>query len=91
MSIDPVLYKLVNSELYPGYSDQRHCLVFWARPPADVKVLVAGLQKKLLDIAPRRQTLYKWKNTAYVPRSVAYAHRKPSYDGHGNHVLPYGP
>lgn len=51
-TIDPVLYKLENSDRYPGFTDQRHCLVFWARPPADVKALVAHLQKLLLETAP---------------------------------------
>ncbi|KAL8794996.1 MAG: hypothetical protein Q9195_002444 [Heterodermia aff. obscurata] len=43
-NIDPVLYKLSNRTLYPGFVDPRHCLVFWARPPAALKVLIGKVQ-----------------------------------------------
>ncbi|KAL8720420.1 MAG: hypothetical protein Q9225_002710 [Loekoesia sp. 1 TL-2023] len=52
VTIDPYLHKLANPEQYPGFSDERNCLVFWARPPAGVRALIANLQKQLLAIAP---------------------------------------
>ena len=52
VTIDPILLKLVNPEQHPGFSDTRNCLVFWARPPAEVKALIADLQKRLLLAAP---------------------------------------
>lgn len=52
VTIDPILHKLVNSERYPGFSDTRNCLVFWARPPEAVKVLIADVQQQLLAFAP---------------------------------------
>ncbi|KAI4240201.1 MAG: hypothetical protein LQ352_007693 [Teloschistes flavicans] len=52
MSIDPILYKLVNPQTHPGFADSRNCLVFWARPPAPLKRLIADLQRKLTAMAP---------------------------------------
>ncbi|KAL9012956.1 MAG: hypothetical protein Q9173_002324 [Seirophora scorigena] len=52
VTVDPVLHKLVNPERYPGFSDTRNCLVFWARPPTAVKGLVAHLQQRLRAVAP---------------------------------------
>ncbi|KAL8954653.1 MAG: hypothetical protein Q9193_007155, partial [Seirophora villosa] len=52
VTIDPVLHKLVNPQRYPDFSDTRNCLVFWARPPAAVKGLVAHLQQRLQAVAP---------------------------------------
>ncbi|KAI4243274.1 MAG: hypothetical protein L6R42_010806 [Xanthoria sp. 1 TBL-2021] len=51
--IDPILYKLVHPEKYPDFTDNRHCLVFWARPPSDVRSLIADIQKQLMTVAPR--------------------------------------
>ncbi|KAL8851552.1 MAG: hypothetical protein Q9221_003572 [Calogaya cf. arnoldii] len=50
--IDPILYKLVHPEQYPDFADNRHCLVFWARPPSCLKSLIGDLQKQLLTVAP---------------------------------------
>ncbi|KAF2495115.1 AAA-domain-containing protein [Lophium mytilinum] len=52
VSIDPVLQKLCDPSIEPGYSDPRHCLVFWARPTATVKSLIHQVQQKLLSVAP---------------------------------------
>ncbi|KAL8952555.1 MAG: hypothetical protein Q9222_001545 [Ikaeria aurantiellina] len=52
VTIDPVLHKLVNPDQYPGFKDERDCLVFWARPPSALKDLIADIQKQLLEIAP---------------------------------------
>lgn len=52
VTIDPILHKLLNPERYPGFSDPRHCLVFWARPPLAVKAMIADLQQQLLSVAP---------------------------------------
>ncbi|KAF2455322.1 RNA ligase/cyclic nucleotide phosphodiesterase [Lineolata rhizophorae] len=52
VQIDPVLLRLSDSSVEPGYADPRHCLVFWARPPQAVKNLIAQIQQKLLAAAP---------------------------------------
>ena len=52
--IDGVLHKLINPETNPGYVDPRNCLVFWARPPERIRQLVAFLQQRLLEYAPRQ-------------------------------------
>ncbi|KAF2808032.1 AAA-domain-containing protein [Mytilinidion resinicola] len=52
VSIDPVLQKLCVPSIEPGYTDPRHCLVFWARPTVKVKSLIYQVQQKLLSVAP---------------------------------------
>ena len=42
----------MHPEQYPGYVDPRHCLVFWARPPRHLRLLVDLVQKKLRDVNP---------------------------------------
>lgn len=50
VTIDPILARLAAAE--PGYTDPRHCLVLWARPPARVRTLVTELQRRLTDVIP---------------------------------------
>lgn len=42
----------MHPERYPGYVDPRHCLVFWARPPSHLRLLVDLVQKKLREMKP---------------------------------------
>lgn len=50
--LDPILQRLENPALEPGFVDPRHCLVFWARPTQNVRNLTTTIQEKLLAIAP---------------------------------------
>lgn len=50
LDLDPILSKLVAKT--PGFSDPRHCLVFWARPTVAVKRLVKSIQAKLIVTLP---------------------------------------
>ncbi|KAG0646916.1 hypothetical protein D0Z07_6198 [Hyphodiscus hymeniophilus] len=50
--LDPVLQKLVDPAIQPGFQDPRHCIVFWARPPAHIRALVDRIQQELLSSAP---------------------------------------
>ncbi|KAL3424048.1 hypothetical protein PVAG01_03329 [Phlyctema vagabunda] len=50
--IDPILARLEDPTIEPGYIDPRNCLVFWARPPQHIKDVVAGIQTKLKSFAP---------------------------------------
>ncbi|KXT18392.1 hypothetical protein AC579_8184 [Pseudocercospora musae] len=52
VTIDEILMKLETPDKYPGYEDPRHCLVFWARPTADVKKLIAEVQRRLREAVP---------------------------------------
>lgn len=52
MILDPVLQKIEDPKIEPGFQDPRHCLVFWARPPQHIKALVGTVQQKLLALAP---------------------------------------
>lgn len=51
VTIDEILANLEDPN-QPDYGDWRHCLVFWARPPAKVRSLVAQVQQKLKNVAP---------------------------------------
>jgi hypothetical protein len=51
--IDPILQKLEDPSIEPGFVDPRNCLVFWARPPSHVKELVGRVQSELRSVAPR--------------------------------------
>ena len=50
--LDEHLVKLDGIRKDPSYVDPRHCLVFWARPPKRVRMLVEIIQQKLKDAAP---------------------------------------
>ncbi|KAI9846133.1 MAG: hypothetical protein M1838_001392 [Thelocarpon superellum] len=52
VTLDPVLLRLHDAAIEPGYVDPRHCLVFWARPPAKLRALIHEIQQKLLSVAP---------------------------------------
>jgi len=56
VAIDEILAKLEDSSIEPGFKDWRHCLVFWARPPAKVRALISEVQQKLLSVAPSKFT-----------------------------------
>ena len=55
---DPILQKLHDETLEPGYRDPRHCLVLWARPPDGIKTLIKKIQEKLLAVAPSTLQAY---------------------------------
>ncbi|TKA73875.1 hypothetical protein B0A55_04480 [Friedmanniomyces simplex] len=40
VSVDEILAKLEDPSIEPGFTDWRHCLVFWARPPVKVRSLI---------------------------------------------------
>ncbi|EXJ88706.1 hypothetical protein A1O1_05638 [Capronia coronata CBS 617.96] len=50
--LDEYLVKLEGPRKDATFSDPRHCLVFWGRPPQKVKNLIKVIQSKLLDAAP---------------------------------------
>lgn len=54
--IDPILFQLVNPQLFPGFADPRHCLVFWARPPKPTRALIHKVQEKLRAEVPSQTT-----------------------------------
>ncbi|KAJ4411999.1 hypothetical protein N0V91_001138 [Didymella pomorum] len=53
VSIDPILLRLHDPTIEPGYVDPRHCLVFWGRPTTHVKDLIHRVQQELLTVAPK--------------------------------------
>lgn len=52
--LDPILQRLENPSIEPGFTDPRHCLVFWARPPSHIRSLVDRVQQQLLTLAPSK-------------------------------------
>ncbi|EHL03493.1 hypothetical protein M7I_0438 [Glarea lozoyensis 74030] len=50
--IDPILKKLEDPSIEPGFMDPRNCLVFWARPPGHIRDLVGRAQQELRKVAP---------------------------------------
>ncbi|KAE8448094.1 hypothetical protein EG329_009859 [Mollisiaceae sp. DMI_Dod_QoI] len=50
--LDPILQRLMDPTIEPGFRDPRNCLVFWARPPAHIRALVDQVQQRLLSLAP---------------------------------------
>lgn len=50
--VDCILQRLEDPTVDPGFTDPRHCLVFWARPPAHILSLAGEIQEKLLTLAP---------------------------------------
>lgn len=52
VSVDPILLRLSDPTIEPGYVDPRHCLVFWGRPTTKVKDLIHRVQQELLIVAP---------------------------------------
>ncbi|KAL2073767.1 hypothetical protein VTL71DRAFT_11093 [Oculimacula yallundae] len=51
--LDPILQRLADPSIEPGFVDPRNCLVFWARPPSHIRSLVDQVQQKLLSLAPK--------------------------------------
>ena len=62
VNIDPILLRLENPSIEPGYVDPRNCLVFWARPTEKVKSLINRVQQELLTVAPSMSNI--------LPRSL---------------------
>lgn len=50
--IDPFLLRLEHPSVEPGFTDPRHCLVFWARPPEHIIKLASKIQSLLKEAAP---------------------------------------
>lgn len=59
---DNTLHKLVDPSIEPGFTDPRHCLVVWGRPPSHIRSLATEIQQKLLTLTPRKyfkQSFYR--------------------------------
>ena len=70
VSIDPILLRLSDPTIEPGYKDPRYCLVFWARPTQKVKNLIHQVQQKLLAVAPSEfpiSYLPNLRRISYIP------------------------
>ena len=52
VNIDPVLLRLTDPAIEPGFQDPRNCFVFWGRPTEKVKDLIHRVQQELRTVAP---------------------------------------
>ncbi|CAE6998455.1 hypothetical protein P3342_000825 [Pyrenophora teres f. teres] len=52
VNIDPILLRLCDPTVEPGFQDPRHCFVFWGRPSQKVKEMINRVQQELLTVAP---------------------------------------
>lgn len=96
VTIDEILAKLEDPSIEPGFKDWRHCLVFWARPPAKVRALVSEVQQKLLSVAPSEPTrTFGYANevnaglTNVIVRPLDHAAAEPPHDCARNHTLAH--
>jgi vesicle-fusing ATPase len=53
-SIDPILLRLSDATVEPGYVDPRNCLVFWGRPTQQIRDMIAAVQQELTTVAPSK-------------------------------------
>ena len=59
VTVDPIPYKLMHPSEYPEFADQRHNLVFWARPTEAIIQLVREVQTRLKEVAPGQYPGYR--------------------------------
>ncbi|CAN9474711.1 unnamed protein product [Alternaria alternata] len=52
VNIDPILLRVHDTAVEPGYKDPRNCFVFWGRPTQQVKDMINRVQQELLTVAP---------------------------------------
>ncbi|KAJ7683643.1 RNA ligase/cyclic nucleotide phosphodiesterase [Mycena rosella] len=52
VSVDPILLRLDDPSIEPGFVDTRNSMVFIARPPQKVQALIQECQKKLKEVIP---------------------------------------
>lgn len=64
--LDPILQRLMDPSIEPGFEDFRHCLVFWARPPAHIRSLVDKIQQELLKLAPSKSNICVLYHSSYL-------------------------
>jgi len=50
--LDTILQKREDPTIEPGYIDPRNSLVFWIRPPLNIRLLISEIQRRLLTLAP---------------------------------------
>lgn len=74
VTVDGILAKLEAPSIESDFKDWRHCLVFWARPPAKVRTLIAEVQEKLRSVAPgkpaSRLHCATCKGNAHTPGNI---------------------
>ncbi|KAK1053251.1 hypothetical protein LTR74_016298 [Friedmanniomyces endolithicus] len=87
VSVDEILAKLEDPSLEPGFTDWRHCLVFWARPPEKVRALIAEVQRRLVSVAPNLWIMPP-KNLHMTALEVVHSLTNSEIDGLVARMLP---
>ncbi|KAI5364293.1 putative cyclic phosphodiesterase [Septoria linicola] len=88
VTIDQILAKLESPQQNPGYVDPRHCLVFWARPPARAKALIAETQQALKEVAPNLW-LMPQDNLHMTALEVVHSLTEPEIDALVAQIRPH--
>lgn len=87
VNIDPILLRVSDPMIEPGFVDPRHCLVFWGRPTTKVKDLIQRVQQELLSVAPSKAPLLSCLARLTRTRPLAYAARLSTHHRAGGHTL----
>ncbi|KAK0848487.1 hypothetical protein LTS02_014053 [Friedmanniomyces endolithicus] len=87
VSVDEILAKLEDPSLEPGFTDWRHCLVFWARPPESVKSLIAEVQRRLVSVVPNLWIMPP-ENLHMTALEVVHSLTNPEIDALVAQMLP---
>ncbi len=69
--LDPILQRLMDPNIEPGFKDSRYCIVFWARPPTHIRSLVDKIQQQLLSLAPS-ESIIRFMSQSHVVKSAVY-------------------
>ncbi|KAK3724526.1 hypothetical protein LTR37_001150 [Vermiconidia calcicola] len=80
VTIDDILAKLEDPTIEPGFVDWRNCLVFWARPPQQVRSLIAEVQRRLKDAAAPDLWIMPPMNLHMTAMEVAHSYSPGEID-----------
>ena len=78
-NIDPILLRLEDPTIEPGFVDPRHCLVFWGRPSQKIKALINRVQQELLAVAPSESLIDEGNEKTLQNAIVAHLMECPSF------------
>lgn len=88
MTVDEILAKLEGPQMYPGFEDPRHCLVFWARPPQAVRSLIEEVQRRLQAVVPHIW-LMPSHSLHMTALEITHSLTAPEIDALVNQILPH--
>ncbi|TKA61022.1 hypothetical protein B0A55_11446 [Friedmanniomyces simplex] len=88
VSVDEILAKLEDPSIEPGFTDWRHCLVFWARPPVKVRSLIGEVQRRVVRVVPNLWTMPS-ENLHMTALEITHSLTAPEIDALVAQMLPH--